>query len=185
MSFLFQETSPGPRAPTQGRRAMEEPTSPNSDTMLAETTTPPSEEPDVQRPAPKQGGWSEGAGQAEDPRLRDTTSTTELEVMSSIPVLEELAEEDMSFQVAEAPNIQVNRVTTIRELDQELHKHSALMTLDNKIDLKILARVLSAEKAVKEEDKPWHWDRLFTEVASELNTEWETLNPDKDGTISR
>ena len=40
------------------------------------------------------------SGQAEDPRLRDTTSTTELvEVMSAIPVLEELAEEDMSFQV--------------------------------------------------------------------------------------
>lgn len=168
-----------------GRRALDDPISPTSDTMLAESTTLP-EEPDMQRPAPKQGGWSEGAGQAEDPRLRDTTSTTELvEVMSAIPVLEELAEEDMSFQVAEAPNVQVNRVTTIRELDQELHKHSALMTLDNKIDLKILARVLSAETAVKEDDKPWHWDRLFTEVASELNTEWETLNPDKDGTVSR
>lgn len=181
---MFQEASPRAGRPTQGRRALDDPVSPTSDTMLAESATLP-EEPDMQRPAPKQGGWSEGAAQAEDPRLRDTTSTTELEVMSTIPVLEELAEEDMSFQVAEAPNVQVNRVTTIRELDQELHKHSALMTLDNKIDLKILARVLSAEKAVKEDDKPWHWDRLFTEVASELNSEWETLNPDKDGTISR
>lgn len=45
------------------------------------------------------------------------------------------------FQVAEAPNIQINRVATIRELDQELNKHSALMMLDNKIDLKCLTRV--------------------------------------------
>ena len=23
------------------------------------------------------------------------------------------------------------------------------------------------------DDKPWEWDRLFTEVSSELRTEWE------------
>ena len=26
---------------------------------------------------------------------------------------------------------------------------------------------------VLQEDKPWDWDRLFTEVSSELLTEWE------------
>ena len=49
------------------------------------------------------------------------------------------------MQVAEAPNIQVNRVATIRELDQELNKHSALMMLDNKIDLKCLTRVCTLD----------------------------------------
>lgn len=26
---------------------------------------------------------------------------------------------------------------------------------------------------LQQEDRPWDWDRLFTEISSELTTEWE------------
>ncbi|XP_064623832.1 intraflagellar transport protein 43 homolog A-like isoform X5 [Lineus longissimus] len=90
-----------------------------------------------------------------------------------IPDLEEYQEEDLSQQIAQAPNIAVNRVATFRELDNDLLRHAAFLTLDNEIDLKLLAKWLSAESEVIEEDRQWDWDRLFTEVASELTTEWE------------
>ena len=32
-----------------------------------------------------------------------------------------------------------------------------------------------------QEDKQWDWDRLFTEVASELQTEWEKSAAKTDG----
>ncbi|XP_013383587.1 intraflagellar transport protein 43 homolog [Lingula anatina] len=67
----------------------------------------------------------------------------------------------------------VNRVATYRELDNDLLRHAAFQTLDNEIDLKLLTKVLSAESEVIEEDKPWEWDQLFTEVSSELINEWE------------
>ncbi|XP_013383474.1 intraflagellar transport protein 43 homolog [Lingula anatina] len=67
----------------------------------------------------------------------------------------------------------VNRVATYRELDNDLLRHAAFQTLDNEIDLKLLTKVLSAESEVIEEDKPWDWDQLFTEVSSELINEWE------------
>lgn len=46
---------------------------------------------------------------------------------------------------------------------------------DNEIDLKLLTKCLSAESEVKEEDKPWIWEHLFTEISSELQTEWDEL----------
>ena len=36
--------------------------------------------------------------------------------------------------------------------------------------------MLSAEQDVTEDDKTWDWDLLFTEVSSELQTEWDKDN---------
>ena len=33
-----------------------------------------------------------------------------------------------------------------------------------------------------QEDKPWDWDRLFTEVTSELLTQWEKTEENTDAT---
>ncbi|XP_022785136.1 intraflagellar transport protein 43 homolog A-like, partial [Stylophora pistillata] len=74
-------------------------------------------------------------------------------------------------------SVQVNRVATYKELDSYFQKQSALFNvnlLDGEIDLKLLTNVLSPETEVFEEDKRWDWDRLFTEVASELQSEWNT-----------
>nr|XP_022331566.1 intraflagellar transport protein 43 homolog A-like isoform X2 [Crassostrea virginica] len=109
-------------------------------------------------------------------RLRPHSPDREDESDNDIPVipdLEDQQEEDMSTKIAVAPNVAVNRVATYRELDHDLQKQAAFLTLDNEIDLKLLTKSLSADADLLEEDKPWDWDRLFTEVTSELFTQTE------------
>uniref|UniRef100_A0A8C1U8J0 Intraflagellar transport protein 43 homolog n=1 Tax=Cyprinus carpio TaxID=7962 RepID=A0A8C1U8J0_CYPCA len=141
------------------------------------------------KPARRQGGWAEestGTGSAksrrqsaaeelEDRRLRPQTpegSDNESDI-PVIPDLEEVQEEDLTMQIAAPPSIQVNRVMTYRDLDNDLMKYSAFQTLDGEIDLKLLTKVLAPEQEVREEDAGWDWDHLFTEVSSELQTEWD------------
>nr|XP_046222800.1 intraflagellar transport protein 43 homolog A isoform X2 [Oncorhynchus gorbuscha] len=142
------------------------------------------------KPSRRQGGWAEetsGSGSAksgrrpamvedvEDRRLRPQTpqgSDDEGDI-PVIPDLDEVQEEDLTMQVAAPPSIQVNRVMTYRDLDNDLMKYSAFQTLDGEIDLKLLTKVLAPEQEVREEDVGWDWDRLFTEVSSELLTEWD------------
>ncbi|XP_054571863.1 intraflagellar transport protein 43 homolog isoform X2 [Eptesicus fuscus] len=88
-----------------------------------------------------------------------------------IPDLEEVQEEDFVLQVAAPPSVQVNRVMTYRDLDNDLMKCAAFQTLDGAIDLKLLTKVLAPEQEVREEDVGWDWDHLYTEVSSELLTE--------------
>ncbi|KAL7872989.1 hypothetical protein AOLI_G00120600 [Acnodon oligacanthus] len=141
------------------------------------------------KPPRRQGGWAEettgsgsaksgrrqGAEEVEDRRLRPQTpegSDDESDI-PVIPDLDEVQEEDLTMQVAAPPSIQVNRVMTYRDLDNDLMKYSAFQTLDGEIDLKLLTKVLAPEQEVREEDVGWDWDHLFTEVSSELQTEWD------------
>ncbi|KAM9571350.1 intraflagellar transport protein 43 homolog isoform 4-T4 [Salvelinus alpinus] len=98
------------------------------------------------KPARRQGGWAEetsGSGSAksgrrpamvedvEDRRLRPQTpqgSDDEGDI-PVIPDLDEVQEEDLTMQVAAPPSIQVNRVMTYRDLDNDLMKYSAFQTL--------------------------------------------------------
>ncbi|XP_018601592.1 intraflagellar transport protein 43 homolog [Scleropages formosus] len=140
------------------------------------------------KPPRRQGGWAEetsGPGSAksgrrpaleeqEDRRLRpQTPQGSDDEDIPVIPDLEEVQEEDLTAQVAAPPSIQVNRVMTYRDLDNDLMKYSAFQTLDGEIDLKLLTRILAPEQEVREEDVGWDWDHLFTEVSSELLSEWD------------
>ncbi|KAK2523894.1 Ift43, partial [Columba guinea] len=90
-----------------------------------------------------------------------------------IPDLEEVQEEDLAMQVAAPPSVQVNRVLAYRDLDEDLMKYAAFQTLDGEIDLKLLTKVLAPEHELQEDDVSWNWDHLFTEVSSELVTEWD------------
>ncbi|KAF3830988.1 hypothetical protein GH733_002226 [Mirounga leonina] len=98
-----------------------------------------------------------------------------------IPDLEEVQEEDFALQVAAPPSIQVNRVMTFRDLDNDLMKYAAFQTLDGEIDLKLLTKVLAPEHEVREDDVSWDWDHLYTEVSSELLTEWDLLQEEPVG----
>ncbi|CAB1436217.1 unnamed protein product [Pleuronectes platessa] len=141
------------------------------------------------KPARRQGGWAEessGSGSAkssrrpaaedlEDRRLQPQTpqgSDDEGDI-PVIPDLEDVQEEDLTMQVAAPPSVQVNRVMTYRDLDNDLKYYSAFQTLDGEIDLKLLTKVLAPEQEVKEDDVSWDWDHLFTEVSSELLMEWD------------
>lgn len=143
------------------------------------------------KPSRRQGGWADDTPkekkkgrrdveifQEEDERLKMDNSVTQDDDgdIPVIPDLEDVQEEDMMTQIAAPPSVQVNRVATYKELDSYFQKQSALFNvnlLDGEIDLKLLTKVLSPETEVFEEDKRWDWDRLFTEVASELQTEWD------------
>lgn len=144
------------------------------------------------KPSRRQGGWADDTPKEkkkgrrdvetfheEDERLKMDNTITKDDDDGDIPVipdLEDVQEEDMMTQIAAPPSVQVNRVATYKELDSYFQKQSALFNvnlLDGEIDLKLLTKVLSPETEVFEEDKRWDWDRLFTEVASELQTEWD------------
>ncbi|KAM3870850.1 intraflagellar transport protein 43 homolog [Diretmus argenteus] len=118
------------------------------------------------KPARRQGGWAEessGSGSVkssrrpaaedlEDHRLKPQTpqgSDDEGDI-PVIPDLDEVQEEDLTMQVAAPPSIQVNRVMTYRDLDNDLKYYSAFQTLDGEIDLKLLTKVLASEQEVRE-----------------------------------
>merc|ERR1719225_334687 len=88
-----------------------------------------------------------------------------------IPDLDDVRDEDMAFQVADAPSVAVNRVATYKELDSDLLKHVAFATLED-IDLTVLTNCMAPEAALKEPDETWTWDMLFTDVSSQLQAEW-------------
>ncbi|XP_033229937.1 intraflagellar transport protein 43 homolog isoform X3 [Belonocnema kinseyi] len=64
----------------------------------------------------------------------------------------------------------VNRVAAYKELDTELVKNVKFATVDG-VNLAIFTKRLYSEKSVKEADEVWTWESLFTQVASELNSE--------------
>ncbi|XP_026520079.1 intraflagellar transport protein 43 homolog [Notechis scutatus] len=122
--------------------------------------------------------------EVEDHRLRQqSTEADNGEDIPVIPDLEEVQEEDFAMQVAAPPSVQVNRVLTYRDLDNDLMKYAAFQTLDGEIDLKLLSKVLAPEQEVREDDAIWDWNHLYTEVASELLSEWDSGQSEKEETL--
>ncbi|KAM5177335.1 intraflagellar transport protein 43 homolog [Callospermophilus lateralis] len=176
-----------------GRRAQKEPAQAenhfsdrNASVSLTGEAPPP-------KPPRRLGGWADDSMKAskfgrkaseeiEDHRLR-RHSLDGMDDGGDIPIipdLEEVQEEDFVLQVASPPSIQVNRVMTYRDLDNDLMKYSAFQTLDGEIDLKLLTKVLAPEHEVREDDVGWDWDHLYTEVSSELLTEWDQVHTEKE-----
>uniref|UniRef100_A0A452R4J5 Intraflagellar transport 43 n=1 Tax=Ursus americanus TaxID=9643 RepID=A0A452R4J5_URSAM len=68
----------------------------------------------------------------QDPSLCVPLTVWSPSLLADIPVipdLEEVQEEDFALQVAAPPSIQVNRVMTYRDLDNDLMKYAAFQTL--------------------------------------------------------
>ncbi|XP_053745608.1 intraflagellar transport protein 43 homolog isoform X1 [Panthera pardus] len=149
--------------PKMGRRAQQESaqvdnhlSNKNSSSILTGEAPPP-------KPPRRQGGWADDSTKAsksgrraseeiEDHRLRQQSldGSDDGGDIPVIPDLEEVQEEDFALQVAAPPSIQVNRVMTYRDLDNDLMKYSAFQTLDGEIDLKLLTKVLAPEHEVRE-----------------------------------
>uniref|UniRef100_A0A2K6SLR1 Intraflagellar transport 43 n=1 Tax=Saimiri boliviensis boliviensis TaxID=39432 RepID=A0A2K6SLR1_SAIBB len=164
----------------------------NSSLTLTGETSPP------QFPRCREGGWADDSVKASNStqtgkqqldlntcyhktRHRDLgLASLEEADIPIIPDLEEVQEEDFVLQVAAPPSIQVKRVMTYRDLDNDLMKYKAIQTLDGEIDLKLLTKVLAPEHEVREDDVGWDWDHLFTEVSSEVLTEWDPLQTEKE-----
>ncbi|XP_033734470.1 intraflagellar transport protein 43 homolog isoform X4 [Pecten maximus] len=192
LGFESTTASKASRSAKQGRRAQAKgvtpPDAPTFEDESPRSTKPTKKSPEDMDGPPKPSrisGWGEdaprksrklgeGFEQFEDERLRpkspDNDSDNEIPV---IPDLEDQQDDDITSSIAVAPNVAVNRVATYRELDNDLLRQAAFLTLDNEIDLKLLTKSLSTEADLIEDDKPWDWDRLFTEVTSEILSQME------------
>jgi len=126
-------------------------------------------------PPRRTGGWGEETARAKTAKSVFAEPVEEApdsdDDLPAIPDLEEVEQEDLALKIAEAPNVAVTRVATYKELDTDLFKHAAFATLEE-IDLRILTRGMAPEAALKEADEQWTWDTLFTDVSSELQSEW-------------
>ncbi|KAM4666417.1 intraflagellar transport protein 43 homolog isoform 2-T2 [Amazona ochrocephala] len=138
------------------------------------------------KPPRRQGGWADDAVLVTtNHRLRQQSleASDDGGDIPVIPDLEEVQEEDLAMQVAAPPSVQVNRVLTYHDLDKDLMKYAAFQTLDGEVDLKLLTKVLAPEHELRE-DVSWDWDHLFTEVSSELVTEWDVGQSEREDHLS-
>ncbi|XP_054828026.1 intraflagellar transport protein 43 homolog isoform X3 [Eublepharis macularius] len=177
---LGDEPRKGGGAVKMGRRAQQD--SHLEENHLSPTCSSAGEDEDTTEKGPpsipvrRRGGWaSDAVVNAPNHRLRQQSqeASDDGEDIPVIPDLEEVQEEELAMQVAAPPSIQVNRVLTYRDLDNDLMKYAAFQTLDGDIDLKLLTKVLAPEQEVREDDVCWDWDHLYTEVSSELLSEWD------------
>uniref|UniRef100_A0A8C2LN76 Intraflagellar transport 43 n=1 Tax=Cricetulus griseus TaxID=10029 RepID=A0A8C2LN76_CRIGR len=168
-----------------GRRAQQDSTQAESYLSNKNSSLTQTGEAPPPKPPRRQGGWADDSVKMSNRRLRQhsLTGSDEGEDIPVIPDLEDVQEEDFVLQVASPPSIQVNRVMTYRDLDNDLMKYSAFQTLDGEIDLKLLTKVLAPEHEVREDDVGWDWDHLYTEVSSELLTEWDLLRAEKEDPV--
>lgn len=84
--------------------------------------------------------------------------------------MDDLQDDSLLEEMAEAPTVAVNRVATYKELTSELLKHAAFASLEE-IDLSILARCLQNESILNEPDAIWSWEKLFTEVSADIHAD--------------
>ncbi|XP_029046592.1 intraflagellar transport protein 43 homolog isoform X3 [Osmia bicornis bicornis] len=111
--------------------------------------------------------------------FRERSRITEKdEVVDDIPIIPDLDEiqEDNALSDINAPKVNVNRVAAYKELDTDLVKNAAFTSLDG-VNLSLLAEKLYNENLVKEPDEVWNWNLLFTQVASEVNSEMQKKIP--------
>ncbi|XP_006567273.1 intraflagellar transport protein 43 homolog isoform X3 [Apis mellifera] len=140
-----------------------------------------SAQPPVAPPRTRKTGWGDelksgkirGASIIEQERSRGIEKDEIIdELFVDIPVIPDLDEiqEDNAFSDINTSTVNVNRVAAYKELDTDLVKNAAFTSL-NGVNLSLLAEKLYNENLTKELDEVWNWNLLFTQVASEVNSE--------------
>lgn len=111
----------------------------------------------------------------QSPRLRRLDSDDDIPI---IPDVEDMHDEEHLSDIADAPRVPTNIIPSLTDLNADLKKQSAFKTFEG-VNVSILSKSLYKESEIKEDDSPWSWDLLFTEVTSELRSEWEKNNSTK------
>lgn len=73
-------------------------------------------------------------------------------------------------ELVEAPVLAENRTATYKELNSDLLKQAAFTAMED-VDLSILGRCLQPENELIEPDEEWNWDKLFTEISSDIHAD--------------
>uniref|UniRef100_A0A5F7ZQW8 Intraflagellar transport 43 n=1 Tax=Macaca mulatta TaxID=9544 RepID=A0A5F7ZQW8_MACMU len=176
----LQRAKVGRRAQRESAQAENHLNGKNSSlTLTGETSSP-------KLPRCREGGWAGDSVKVSNFRLRPQ-SLNGSDYGGDIPIipdLEEVQEEDFVLQVAAPPSIQIKRVMTYRDLDNDLMKYSAIQTLvSGTTSLKLREKAflcLTQRNPSWQDDVGWDWDHLFTEVSSEVLTEWDPLQTEKE-----
>ncbi|CAG9532744.1 unnamed protein product [Cercopithifilaria johnstoni] len=79
--------------------------------------------------------------------------------------------EEVLHDVANAPSVTFNQISTMYQLGVMTAKNISLAKLDD-IDLSLLSRFLCIEEEVNDEKISWTWDYLFASVSTEMRDEW-------------
>ncbi|XP_076655980.1 intraflagellar transport 43 isoform X3 [Halictus rubicundus] len=126
-----------------------------------------STQPPVAPPRTRKTGWGDELKSG-----RERSRGIEKDPIDDIPIIPDLDEiqEDSALSDINTPTVNVNRVTAYKELDTDLVKNAAFTSL-NGVNLSLLAEKLYNENLTKEPDEVWNWNLLFTQVASEINSE--------------
>ncbi|KAL5109152.1 hypothetical protein TcWFU_007002 [Taenia crassiceps] len=82
-----------------------------------------------------------------------------------IPEIENTDEAPQDYDIISAPSALVKRMPTYVQLENEILTFHSLQTLDNIIDLTLLANFLDPKEDTEEEDETWNWNRLRTTLA--------------------
>lgn len=88
--------------------------------------------------------------------------------------------EGVLHDVANAPVININQVSTVCQFEFMNAKNVSLAKLDD-IDLSLLSRFLCLEEEVNDEKVSWTWDYLFGSVSTEMRDEWTQDEECDDG----
>ncbi|XP_068972696.1 intraflagellar transport protein 43 homolog isoform X2 [Bombus flavifrons] len=138
-----------------------------------------SAQPPVAPPRTRKTGWGDelksgkirgSSSIIEQERSRGTEKDDVIDDIPVIPDLDEIQEDNTLSDLVNTPTVNVNRVAAYKELDTDLVKNAAFMSL-NGVNLSLLAEKLYNENLTKEPDEVWNWNLLFTQVASEVNSE--------------
>lgn len=85
------------------------------------------------------------------------------ETISFIPDISDIE----TTENIETPNVVVNTLVNLKDLGTEITKRRAFSEI-NGIDISILSSRLISEDLLLEEDIPWTWESLLSEVSSIL-----------------
>ncbi|GLV46404.1 Intraflagellar transport 43 [Carabus blaptoides fortunei] len=105
------------------------------------------------------GGWADETLKSGKERYRDQKIDLEDDI-PVIPDIDEIPDDMLSSDVAQAPSVAINRVTTYKELDKDLLIQNAFSQFGD-INLSHLTRFMYAEKNIRDPDVVWTKESLF------------------------
>ncbi|XP_058792118.1 intraflagellar transport protein 43 homolog [Phymastichus coffea] len=162
---------------------LDSPDSLSSGKLLAKTQGPPPVPPRARKTGwgddPKSAKHRSNTASIDHERFLSNNKNTKEDDIPVIPDLDEIIEDTDALDISHIPKIGVNRAAAAyKELGSDLDKNKLSSMLDG-VDLSLLTEQLYAENLVQEPDEVWTWESLFTQVASEINSEWQTKANEK------
>ncbi|XP_075152539.1 intraflagellar transport protein 43 homolog [Haematobia irritans] len=132
------------------------------------------------------GGWADSSsggklkskkGSFDDERfgLKSPTASSPIDNIPIIPDIDDIKDDILMNEIAEPASVAVNRVVTLKELNSDLLSQTAFTAIDD-VNLSILTKCLQPQEVLDEADEVWEWQKLFTDVVAEINSDKPLVN---------